>query len=162
MPQIFGAEQTDLIAEASLWFESADLQGDPRTTDLFSQFLDQEGFGDREKTLSPEEASVANGRLTYSRSLGNKTIKDQPPRRDSSGKVLNADGYHEFVVHLNPRVSEGAKETSVGGPRRYELSYHHVDRNGKLHAMSIWSGNTPHGLNNAHEGIKTTMSKMMR
>jgi hypothetical protein len=160
MPQVFGSEQIDLISEASLWVDSASLQGDPRTTDLFGQFLNQEGFGEREKGLSPEETSLANGRLIYTRSLGNKTIRDQPPRRDSSGQLLNGNGYHEFVVHLNPRVAEGSKETSVGGPKRYELSYHHVDRDGGLLAVPIWSGNTPHGLNNAHEAIKARMLKM--
>lgn len=166
MPQVFGSAQVDLMNRVSMWVEAADLQGDPKTSDLFGQFLDQEGFGDRETPVNEDQRRVARGRLTYTKDLGVKTIrnpktmKDQPPKYSPSGQLLNGDGYHELVVHLDPRVSEGAKETSVGGPRRYELSYHHVNRNGDLNAMSIWSGNTPHGLNNAHEKIKAALGRM--
>lgn len=159
MPQIFGAEELRLIAESSLWSESAILQGDPKENDLFGQFADQEGFV-RDKPLTPEQTSAAGGRLVYSRGLGTKTIKGQPPKTDANGQLLNGDGYHEFVVHLDNSVPEGAKETSVGGKRRYELSYHHVDRNGKLNAQTLWSGNTPHSLNNAHEKFKTAIGRM--
>ena len=162
MPQLFGADQISLIAEASLWVDSANLQGDPKTTDLFGQFLEQEGFGGRETPSNPEQAALAKGRFVYSKSLGHKTINDQPPKRNASGQLLNGNGYHEFVVHLNPRVPEGARETSAGGQSRYELSHHHVDRNGRLRATTIWSGNTPHGLNLAHEKVKAAMGRMTR
>ena len=159
MPQVFGAAELGLITESSLWTEAAILQGDPSQNDLFGQFADQEGFV-RDKPLTPEQNKLAAGRLVYSRGLGTKTIKGQSPKTDANGQLLNGDGYHEFVVHLDNSVPEGARETSVGGKRRYELSYHHVDRNGNLHAQTLYSGNTPHGLNNAHEKFKAAIGRM--
>jgi hypothetical protein len=159
MPQLFGTDQIDLMNKTSMWIEAATLEGDPRTSDLFGQFLDQEGFR-RDTPYDEAQQAQARGRLTYTRDLGRKTVKDAPPKFDANGQLLNGNGYHELVVHLNPKVSEGARETSVGGARRYELSYHHMDRNGKLLPMTVWSGNTPYGLNNAHEKLKAAMGRM--
>jgi len=159
MPQVFGADEIGLMVQASMWAEAATLEGDPHTSDLFGQFLDQEGFKQDTPYDSAQQAA-ARGRLTYTRDLGRKTIKDAPPKYDQGGQLLNGNGYHELVVHLDPKVGEGARETAVGGPRRYELSYHHMDRNGKLTPMTVWSGNTPHGLNNAHEKLKAAMGRV--
>lgn len=159
MPQVFGEDELDLIRQASLWVDAALLEGDPRKDDLFGQFMEQEGFKP-DKPMNPEQQALAKGRLVYARDLGTKTLKNQPPKTDSNGQLLNGDGYHEFVVHLNPTVPEGAKEVNVGGKARYELSYHHVDRNGTLHPQTLWSGNTPHGLNNAHERFKAAIGRM--
>lgn len=159
MPQVFGADQIGLIRQASLWSESARLDGDPRSNDLFGQFIDQEGFI-HENPVNDQQRALAGRRRVYYRSLGTKTIKNQPKKVDANGQLLNGDGYHEFVVHLDPTVPEGSKETSVGGKTRYELSYHHVDRNGQLHAQTLWAGNTPHGLNNAHERFKAAIGRM--
>ena len=140
--------------------EAARLEGDPRTTDLFGQFLEQEGFQADRKPPSEAQMAEAGGRLRYSRDLGTKTIKNMPPKTDANGQLLNGDGYHELVVHVNGGVPEGAKETSVGGKSRYELSYQHVDRNGGLNTQIFHSGNTPHALNNAHERIKSAMGRI--
>ena len=162
MPQVFGAEELELVRTASLWVDSATLQGDPREDDLFGQFIDQEGFQPDRKPPSTEQLAEAKGRLRYSRDLGTKTIKGAPPKTDKNGQLLNGDGYHELVVHVDRTVPEGARETAVGGKRRYELGYHHVDRDGKLNSQTIYSGNTPHGLNNAHERIKSAMGGARR
>jgi len=164
MPQVFGADQTGLMSQASMWSQAAHLVGDPQYNDLFSQFAEQEGF-DRDTPFDRAQQAAAKNRLTYTKDLtqdlGPKTIGDKPPKFDrDTGQLLNGNGHHEFVIHLDPRVREGALESKVAGPRRYELSYHHLDRNGKLNPMTYWTGNTVHGLNNAHERLKAGMSKM--
>jgi hypothetical protein len=158
MPQLFGADQIDLMTKTSMWSEAANLVGDPRESDLFGQFADQEGFKP-DTPYNDAQRQAARGRLSYVRDLGRKTLKDAPPKYDKGGQLLNGNGYHELVVHLDPKVPEGQRETGVGGPRRYELSYHHMDKGGKLLAMTAWSGNTPHGLNNAHEALKAQMRR---
>jgi hypothetical protein len=157
MPQVFGSEELRLIAESSLWTEAAN--------NLFGQFIDQEGFN-FEKPSTPAQANYAAGRQTYTRDLskdlGPKTINNQAPKFNrETGALTNGDGYHEFVVHVNHKVDEGAREPTGSGPRRYELSYHHMDRNGRLHTMSLWSGNTPQELDRQHEKHKMALAKFM-
>lgn len=157
MPQVFGSEELGLISEASLWSEAAG--------NLFGQFINQEGFN-YEKPSTAAQTEYANGRHTYTRDLakdlGPKTINNQEPKfHKDTGALLNGDGYHEFVVHVNHKVDEGTREPTGKGPRRYELSYHHLDRNGRLHTMSLWTGNTPQQLDKEHEKAKSAMARFM-
>lgn len=153
MPQVFGAEELGLMSLSSLWVESA------TTSPHFNTFLDQEGFG-RDAPMNEEQMALSRGRIPYVRELGSKTIKGQAPRRDANEQLLNGDGYHEFVIHHDQRINEGEPDPGKAGPRKYELSYHHVDRNGKLHAQSLWMGNNFRDLDREHEKVKAAMSRV--
>lgn len=157
MPQVFGADEIRLIAEASLWTEAAG--------NLFGQFIGQEGFN-FEQPKTPAQVAYANGRATYTRDLsqdlGPKTINNKEPRfNKDTGALLNGDGYHEFVIHVNPKIPEGSREPEGKGPRTYELSYHHMDRDGRLHSMSLWTGNSTQELDRQHERFKGHIARMM-
>jgi len=157
MPQVFGADEIRLIAEASIWTEAAG--------NRFGQFISQEGFN-FERPNTPAQTAYANGRATYTRDLskdlGPKTINNQEPKfHKETGALLNGDGYHEFTVHVNHKVDEGTREPTGKGPRRYELSYHHLDRDGRLHTMSLWTGNTPEELDKQHERFKNAMGRLI-
>jgi len=159
MPQVFGSEQLGLMVEASLWFEAADITGDPSNLSTLHNFMNDEGFSmDKERPPNAEQQALASGRTTFTRYLGSKTRDGKPPRTDSNGQLLNGNGYHEFVIHMDPRVQEGDK--AAGGRTRYELSYHHVDRNDKLHPQTIWAGNSLLGLNRKYESVKDMMGRV--
>lgn len=161
MPQVFGTDQIDLMNRVSMWTEAANLQGDPSSLSTLHNFMNDEGFSmDKERPPNAEQQALAAGRTTFTRYLGHKTVGNKPSRTDSNGQLLNGDGYHEFVIHMNPLVPEGQKETQSAGPRRYELSYHHVDKNDRLHPQSIWTGNSLLGLNRKYEGVKDLIGRV--
>ena len=153
MPQVFGADELGLVSTASLWVEAA------TTSPRFHDFVEQEGFG-RDAPFNEEQIALSKHRTPYVRELGVKTLGNKPPRKDANDQLLNGDGYHEFVVHHDQRIDEGAPDNGKAGPRKYELSYHHVDKNGKLHAQSLWMGNDFRGLDRAHEQFKAAMGRV--
>lgn len=162
MPQVFGDDQQLLLSMSSLWSESADIQGDPSRLETLHNFFNAEGFkgeSDYDHPETPEQKKVSAGRMRWVRDLGNKTIKGQEPRtEEGTGRLLNGDGYHQLVIHYQPKIQEGAPTTA--GMTRYELGYQHVDRNGKLHHQSFWSGNSLRGLNTAHARLSDMMGRV--
>ena len=161
MPQVFGADDIGLVGQASLWADSAFYQGP--TGDIseheFPDFLEANGFS-RGSSLNPQQLALSKGRVTFSHLLGNKTMGGKPPRTNpATGQLLNGDGYHELVIHHDPNIDEGLPE-GKNGKTRYELSYHHVDRNGVLHPQTIMSTNRLGPLIEKHRQIRSAMERM--
>lgn len=146
------------ILSRGLSITGASLSGHP--DDHFDQFATQEGFRWDQNPPNAEQAQLTRGRQLFVRDLGTKTRKGEAVKRGPQGEITNGDGYHEFVVHRDLSVPEGHPEAAARSSKkpRYELSYHHVDRNGRLNAQSLWFGNTARGLNAAHEKFKGLMA----
>jgi hypothetical protein len=127
MPQVFGSDQTGLIAEASLWSESGFLE-------------DVEGH---EKALAG--AGFEHGAIpTYANKEGFH------PRGDVWGQHLTSDNtHHTWAVARvqNPDVDPNSRQTAVGGAKpRYAVEIHKVPKNpqstrARNAVTPIWEGN---------------------
>lgn len=126
MPQVFGAEELELVKTASLWVE-ADFLGD---VEKHENALAGAGF-DSETLPVNLDRSVLH------------------PRGQVWGQHLRSDGTHHYyaVAHVaNPEVDPNARETSVGGAKsRYSVEVHAVPKNPQGRAKGVvtpvWHGN---------------------
>lgn len=127
MPQLFGADQVDLISLSSLWFEAG--------------FL--ENVEAHEKALG--DAGFEQGQLP-----ANIDRRGFHPRGDAWGKHLRSDqNHHTWAVArvANPQVDPNARRTDVGGQTpRYTVEIHSVPKNpqsgrARGSVTPIWEGN---------------------
>lgn len=126
MPQVFGADQLGLMAEASLWVEAEYLDD----VEAHENALRGAGFNQGELPTYIDKSQFH-------------------PRGDVWGQHLTSPGQHHVwaVARVqNPEVNPNARQTDVGGETpRYKVEIHRVPRNpngrAKNEVIPVWEGN---------------------